>query len=1220
MKLITFFTLLNALVASGAPGVERRDEGTTTITTTFTRTITIYVTAKVDPTTVVATETREPTTVWEEGTTRLEESQLPSLPPVQAPVTEPSNVQPPAAQPTNNDSPVDQSPVVQPPTTQPPTGMPPVVQPPNDESPSEQPPAAESPVVQPPTEQAPVEQPSTEQPVVISPPNEGSPVEQPSSEQPPVVQPPNDETPVVQQPAPQPQAGQGVIVLPINVAPTPVFGTWTQPLIVAPSTVQLSNFEPTSVQTSNNEASAVQPPNVETSVVLTSNAESPEIQTSTNVASSAAQTPGAEPTSVGTPNPESSVAQPSSAESTGVDSVSSVAQSSNVQSSTMQTLTSQSSAVQSDLASSAAPVVSSEDAGNFTMATQTATFTQVASSVVETSTVTAEVSVTTVSKTSGAVQILPTPSTLTPSSIGSIETSLNVTGVPTSAPVISTIISEPSTTIETSAISSVASTVVTDAASANIFVPIATGAPHGSIPRRDDHPVPRQGINQKSPLSTNKFYGNFFLGNQDMPTWTHPFSVFWAKGRGNAWGMAVSHVDAEQRSFGPDPNSNPTQYFVNPYGIQSIVLSASELGESTVLTLDKLTAFSAHINLLPAAGSVPAITFPVVQGMGFVTGIYNGGTPVINSGVLFRSLTKTDEQPKAGVTKYRIVLEDGKVWLLYASSADGLELDLKVVNNGLIQATSNFNGFIQVAKIVGSGEEHFDATCGTYAEGVELSGSVNGDSGSYTLAFKKAGLFKSALLMFALPHHVQSFSGQTASGLTDLQLITTTKGTATAVIADSWTMVEELPVSMGFAPWSPETGSVDNLSQEAIDAIKDIAASEVSQDMDRQTNSDSMYFGGKALAKFAGVVYTLSNLLDEKALGQAGLAQLKDAFGRFVVNKQQYPLTYESAWGGVVSTASYINGDSIADFGNTYYNDHHFHYGYHIYAAAVIAHLDPTVLEDDDFTSYVNTLLRDISNPSSEDPYFPVQRAFDYYHGHSWAKGLFASADGKDQESTSEDMMHAYAIKSWGLATGDANIIARGNLQLAVTARSIKNYYLYESDNKIQPAQIIGNKVSGIMFENKIDHITYFGSNIEYIQGIHMLPLLPCTALARTKNLVQEEWDTYFSNGRADAISSGWKGVLYANLIRIEPKTSWDFFVGKDSWSPDWIDGGASRTWYLAFAAAMRDGQQAASASSMSINSLNQSSVETYKRSEVPPKRSFWSRVHKSHRAVHERV
>jgi endo-1,3(4)-beta-glucanase len=75
--------------------------------------------------------------------------------------------------------------------------------------------------------------------------------------------------------------------------------------------------------------------------------------------------------------------------------------------------------------------------------------------------------------------------------------------------------------------------------------------------------------------------------------------------------------------------------------------------------------------------------------------------------------------------------------------------------------------------------------------------------------------------------------------------------------------------------------------------------------------------------------------------------------------------------------------------------------------------------------AYVNTLVRDYANPSVRDQYFPQWRSFDWYHGHSWAHGLFPSTDGKDQESSSEDMMQAYAVKMWGMVTGDAAMAMR---------------------------------------------------------------------------------------------------------------------------------------------------------------------------------------------------
>lgn len=95
-----------------------------------------------------------------------------------------------------------------------------------------------------------------------------------------------------------------------------------------------------------------------------------------------------------------------------------------------------------------------------------------------------------------------------------------------------------------------------------------------------------------------------------------------------------------------------------------------------------------------------------------------------------------------------------------------------------------------------------------------------------------------------------------------------------------------------------------------------------------------------------------------------------------------------------MSSATYQTGNSGADFGNTYYNDHHFHYGYFILTAAIIGHLDPTWLTKAN-VDYVNTLVRDVANPSSADKYFPVYRNFDWYHGHSWAHGLYETLDGK---------------------------------------------------------------------------------------------------------------------------------------------------------------------------------------------------------------------------------
>lgn len=108
--------------------------------------------------------------------------------------------------------------------------------------------------------------------------------------------------------------------------------------------------------------------------------------------------------------------------------------------------------------------------------------------------------------------------------------------------------------------------------------------------------------------------------------------------------------------------------------------------------------------------------------------------------------------------------------------------------------------------------------------------------------------------------------------------------------------------------------------------------------------------------------------------------------------------------------------------------------------------------------------------------------------------------------------------------------------------------------------------MAGILFENKVDHTTFFSPDIEAIQGIHMIPILPPTPFVRTPAFVQEEWDAFFSNGRIDNIRNAWKGIIFASYSTVDPKRAWDFFSSRD-FDPMLLDGGASLTWSMAYAA-----------------------------------------------------
>ena len=130
-------------------------------------------------------------------------------------------------------------------------------------------------------------------------------------------------------------------------------------------------------------------------------------------------------------------------------------------------------------------------------------------------------------------------------------------------------------------------------------------------------------------------------------------------------------------------------------------------------------------------------------------------------------------------------------------------------------------------------------------------------------------------------------------------------------------------------------------------------------------------------------------------------------------------------------------------------------------------------------------------------------------------------------------------------------------------------YMLMSQDNTVQPSQFVPNFVTGILFMNKADYTTYFGTNVEYIHGIQMIPLTPISSFIRSQSYVAAEWAAKLQSIIGN-VNSGWKGILMANLAISNPTSAWNFFT--NGFSSNWLDDGASLTWYLAFVAGMAGG------------------------------------------------
>ncbi|RLV85162.1 Endo-13 [Meyerozyma sp. JA9] len=717
--------------------------------------------------------------------------------------------------------------------------------------------------------------------------------------------------------------------------------------------------------------------------------------------------------------------------------------------------------------------------------------------------------------------------------------------------------------------------------SGDLFKAIASDEPLSLFPRKElPLSIPSGVSNDNVPYETNKFFVNLFLDDQTDMIWSYPYGMYWKKT--DYYGFAVQHTNKTNRVFGSSDTNNKgvDSYYFNPILDGELIFSATSLTkDANKLTVSNMKSMSALVQL-SEDGDVSSnyVEIPVVQGMGFVSAIYHGDLVAeLNSMVGFDEVTQESSSTlNSNVLKYRVKLFNGIEWLAYVTLPKGSSSDFKLSakSSYSIEGSKAVDGLllqIAVAPSSSSDEKYYDQAAGQYAVSASVEGQVSsGTSVNYSFKYETKGSSSSGkTIVFALPHHLDSLTGDTKSASTGIELTSTTKGDMTGFLTNELSFSETLTSSqVSFLPWTSQMKSALSYTKDQLQLLAKTANSELSVDINNAVNSvDSTYSSGKVLDKYAYILLVVSDIIGDDDVAKDTLSQLKDAVEVFTSNKQYYPFMYDTKFGGITSTAAQ-NGDTGADYGAPYYNDHHFHYGYFVHAAAVIGYIDKkyggTWAEDN--KEWVNSLVRDVANPSEDDKYFPVSRMFDWFAGHSWASGLFASGDGRNEESSSEDYNFAYGMKMWGNVIGDGAMEARGDLMISIMSRAMNKYFYYTDDNTVEPKEIIANKVSGIFFDNKVAYTTYFGSpsdHPEYVHGIHMLPITPVSSIIRGPTFVEQEWDQQISKF-IDNVNSGWTGILKLNQALYDPKSSYSFFSSSD-WSSSYLDDGQSRTWSLAF-------------------------------------------------------
>lgn len=187
------------------------------------------------------------------------------------------------------------------------------------------------------------------------------------------------------------------------------------------------------------------------------------------------------------------------------------------------------------------------------------------------------------------------------------------------------------------------------------------------------------------------------------------------------------------------------------------------------------------------------------------------------------------------------------------------------------------------------------------------------------------------LLTYAYPHHLSSFFNDGSVQKTPLVLQSSSKGPMQAVIGNTWTLKETiLPTTEWFPARPAPEASTRN-------EILDNLVSDVGSNYTENTEKGDNYFSGKGLQKYALLALTLNRAevtqLHNRELAKISLNKLKKAFTPYLENRQQNPYRYDTVYRGIVARDGLPQsmggtGDRNAEFGHSYYNDHHYHHGY----------------------------------------------------------------------------------------------------------------------------------------------------------------------------------------------------------------------------------------------------------------------------------------------------
>ena len=304
------------------------------------------------------------------------------------------------------------------------------------------------------------------------------------------------------------------------------------------------------------------------------------------------------------------------------------------------------------------------------------------------------------------------------------------------------------------------------------------------------------------------------------------------------------------------------------------------------------------------------------------------------------------------------------------------------------------------------------------------------------------------------------------------------------------------------------------------------------------------YWQGKGLQR----IVKLLDVVEQQGNAAASKDLLKLLQGRI------------EAWFSGDSSKTYFHLDkaigTIVAYPEEYFsveqlNDHHFHYGYWIRAAAEIALRDPAWAAKERWGGMVDLLVADIATAKRGASDFPFLRNFDPYEGHSWASGIGLGASGNNQESSSEAVNAWVGLILWGEVTGNTELRDLGVYLYSAEVQAI-NHYWFDVHGQVLPPEYKNVEVS-MVFGAKIAHNTWWTDEPRQIKGINLLPITTASAymgldpkfIKRSVGTLKGDTDTYLARGKgySEVPKDIWQDIFMKYLALADPQqalASWD--------------------------------------------------------------------------------